>query len=45
MRLPDLQRIGAQTREAVVEAMGKALNMITAEDAHSFFAHCGYDKL
>jgi hypothetical protein len=29
-------------REALVEAMGKALDAITARDARGFFEHCGY---
>jgi hypothetical protein len=26
----------------LVEAMGAALDAITAQDAHGFFGHCGY---
>jgi transposase len=37
-----LRQIGANTREALVEAMGKALDALTAQDARGFFAHCGY---
>jgi transposase len=37
-----LRKAGARTREALVEAMGKALEAVSANDARSFFAHCGY---
>ena len=29
-------------REALVEAMGRALDAVTPEDATGWFAHCGY---
>jgi transposase InsO family protein len=35
-------RAGARTREALIEAMGRALDVVTAEDARGFFEHCGY---
>jgi transposase len=37
-----LRRAGARTREALIGAMGEALNVITAQDASGFFGHCGY---
>jgi transposase len=37
-----LRRAGARTREALIEAMGGALDAVTAEDARGFFEHCGY---
>ncbi len=37
-----LRRAGARTREALVEAMGRALDAVTAEDTRGFFEHCGY---
>ena len=37
-----LRRIGARTKEALVEAMGRALWAVSARDARGFFAHCGY---
>lgn len=37
-----LRKIEARTREAVVEAMGTALEAVTAQDARSFFRHAGY---
>ena len=32
----------ARTREALVEAIGKGISMVTAEDSRAFFDHCGY---
>ncbi len=40
-----LRVIGARTREALVEAIGKALDAVGAWDARDFFTHCGYGKL
>ena len=37
-----LRKAQARSREALVEAMGKALDAITARDAKRFFEHCGY---
>ncbi|HZC19443.1 MAG TPA: IS630 family transposase [Rubrobacteraceae bacterium] len=37
-----LRRAGACTREALIEAMGRALEAVTAGDARGFFKHCGY---
>lgn len=37
-----LRKIAARTKEALVGAMGRALDAIGAEDARGFFAHCGY---
>jgi len=37
-----LRVIGARTEEALVEAIGKALDAITNRDTKGFFAHCGY---
>jgi transposase len=31
-----------RSREALVEAMGKALDAVTARDARGLFEHCGY---
>ena len=31
-----------RSREALIEAMGAALDAITAQDARGFFGHCGY---
>jgi transposase len=35
----------ARGREALVDAIGKGISMVTAEDARGFFAHCGYTTL
>jgi len=40
-----LRQIRARTRGALVEAMGKALDAVSAKDALGFFAHCGYSTL
>jgi transposase len=37
-----LRKIGARTREVLVEAMGRAMDAVSAEDARGFFVHCGY---
>jgi transposase len=40
-----LRRAGARTRDALIEAMGRALNAVTAQDTRGFFGHCGYAPL
>ncbi len=37
-----LRSAAARTREALVEAIGRALAAVSAADARAFFAHCGY---
>ncbi len=37
-----LRRMGARTREALEEAIVQALETVTFQDAHGWFAHCGY---
>jgi transposase len=37
-----LRKAGARTREALVEATGRALEAITPEDIRGFFTDCGY---
>ena len=37
-----LRKAGARTCEALLEAMGRALEAVTANDARSFFEHRGY---
>ncbi len=37
-----LRRAEARAREALVEAIGRALGAVTAQDARGFFEHCGY---
>jgi transposase len=40
-----LRRTEARTREALIEAMGRTLEMLTARDARNFFEHRGYRAL
>jgi len=40
-----LRRVEARTREALVEAMGRALSAVSASDARGFFEHRGYRPL
>jgi transposase len=40
-----LRKAEARTREALVEALGPALSLVTEEDASGFFEHCGYGTL
>ncbi len=40
-----LRVIGARTKEALVEAIGKALDEVGVWDARGFFTHCGYGGL
>jgi transposase len=37
-----LRRAKARTREALIEAMGRAIGALTPEDARGWFGHCGY---
>lgn len=37
-----LRQAGARTREAPIEAVGKALEAVTPRDVRGFFEHCGY---
>jgi transposase len=37
-----VRKAEARTREALVEAIGMALSVVTARDARGFFEHCGY---
>jgi transposase len=37
-----LRKIGARGKEALVEAMGRALGAVSTEDVRGFFTHCGY---
>jgi transposase len=37
-----LRRAEARTRGALVEAMGRALDAVSVQDARGFFGHCGY---
>jgi transposase len=40
-----LRKAGARTREALIEAIGRALEALTASDARGFFEHRGYRPL
>ena len=40
-----LRRTEARTREALVEAMGPALEAVSARDAQRFFGRCGYRSI
>ena len=37
-----LRQAGARTREALIEAIGRALDTVTTKDSRGFFEHCGY---
>ena len=37
-----MRKAEARTREALIGAMGRALDAVTAKDARGFFGHCGY---
>ena len=37
-----LRKIAARTKEALIEAMGQALEAVSVEDVRGFFTHCGY---
>ena len=37
-----VRKVGARMREALVEAIGRASEAVTPEDAASWFAHAGY---
>ncbi|MCA1729890.1 MAG: IS630 family transposase [Actinobacteria bacterium] len=40
-----MRKAEARTREALIEAMGRALDAVTASDARGFFGHCGYHSV
>jgi transposase len=37
-----LKKTAARTREALIEAIGRALGAVARQDAWGWFAHCGY---
>jgi transposase len=39
-----VRKAGARTREALVEAIARALAAVTSEDAAGWFAHAGYES-
>ena len=40
-----MRKAEARTYKALIGAMGKALNAVTARDARGFFGHCGYRSM
>jgi transposase len=38
-----VRKVGARTREALVEAIARALAAVTSEDVAGWFAHAGYE--
>jgi hypothetical protein len=36
-----MRKAGAHTREALIGAMGRALEAVSVQDARGFFGHCG----
>src|SRR5215203_4346279 len=37
-----VRKVGARTRQALVEDIAKAISSLTLEDVAGWFAHCGY---
>ena len=37
-----LRKLSARAKEALIEAIGRALGTVSTEDVRGFFAHCGY---
>ena len=37
-----LRKLSARGKEALIEAIGRALGTVSTEDVRGFFAHCGY---
>jgi transposase len=40
-----MRRAEARTRQALIEAMGRALEAVTARDIQGVFGHCGYSSM
>jgi len=40
-----VRKARTRTREALVEALGAALDAVTARDARGFLEHCGYRRV
>ncbi len=40
-----LRKVGARTRETLLEAVGRALSAVSSRDAQGFFEHAGYRPL
>ena len=39
-----LRRAAARTREALIDALGRAISSVSCTDALGFFEHCGYHR-
>lgn len=39
-----VRKVGARSREALVEAIGRALSAVTPDDAAGWFDHAGYES-
>ena len=39
-----VRKAGARTHEALVEAIARAMEAVTSEDAAGWFAHAGYES-
>jgi transposase len=37
-----LRRVGARTKEALLEVLGEALSAVSAQNARGYFEHAGY---
>jgi transposase len=37
-----LRKVGARSKEALVEALGRALSVVSSEEARGYFKHAGY---
>jgi transposase len=40
-----IRRAEARTRESLIEALGGALEAVTARDIQGYFGHCGYSSM
>jgi transposase len=40
-----MRRAEARTRESLIEAMGQALEAVSARDIQGYFGHCGYSSM
>lgn len=40
-----LRKAEARTKETLVEAIGRAMEVVSRRDAQGWFAHCGYEAI
>jgi transposase len=40
-----VRKVGARSREALLEAIGEALSAVSVHDAQGYFEHAGYRSL